>query len=86
MTNPKFQISSKFQVPMTTPHPIPLPSGERGRVRTLVVSNLVLWNLFVIWPACAKPLRRRQVLGIWCFVPQGMRKFLLPIWEQTKFI
>jgi hypothetical protein len=23
------------------------------------------WNLFVIWPACAKPLRRRQVLGIW---------------------
>jgi hypothetical protein len=33
MTNPKFQISSKFQVPMSTPHPIPLPSGERGRVR-----------------------------------------------------
>jgi hypothetical protein len=55
---------------MSTPHPIPLPSGERDGVRGLVVSNLVLWNLFVIW----------------CFVPQGMRKFLLPIWEQTKFI
>jgi len=33
MTNPKFQIISKLQYQMITPHPIPLPSGERGRVR-----------------------------------------------------
>jgi hypothetical protein len=30
------------------------------------ISNFDHWNLFGIWPACAKPLRRRQVLVIWC--------------------
>jgi len=33
----KFQIPSKLQIPIQnikiSPHPIPLPSGERGRVR-----------------------------------------------------
>ena len=30
--------------------------------------NFGHWNLFGIWPACAKPRHagRRQVLGIWC--------------------
>jgi hypothetical protein len=32
------------------------------------VLNFDHWNLFVIWPACAKPhlAGRRQVLGTWC--------------------
>ena len=47
-------INSKLQFQMT---------------KTVLVKNLVFryWDLFVIWPACAKPLRRRQVLRIWCF-------------------
>jgi hypothetical protein len=32
------------------------------------ILNFDHWNLFVIWPVCAKPLRRRQVLGIWNFI------------------
>jgi predicted CoA-binding protein len=33
-------------------------------------SNIGYWDLFVIWPACAKPRHagRRQVLGIWCLI------------------
>jgi hypothetical protein len=27
--------------------------------------DIGVWDLFGIWPACAKPLRRRQVLGVW---------------------
>ncbi len=36
--------------------------------KTILFEFLILgnWDLFVIWPACAKPLRRRQVLEVWC--------------------
>ena len=33
--------------------------------RVLVSWTLGNWNLFGAWPACAKPLRRRQGFGYW---------------------
>ena len=56
----------------TPPHPSPLPPGERDRVRGGVF-KIGVWILFGIWPACAKPLRRRQVFLLCCLRPLSAR-------------
>jgi len=67
--NPKLQIPNKFQISNLndqTPLTPPSPLGGEGKGEG--ISSIVHWNSFEIWPACAKPLRRRQVIEIWCFV------------------
>jgi len=39
-----------------------MKTNVKQEVYVLVIED---WNLFDYWPACAKPLRRRQVLGVW---------------------
>jgi hypothetical protein len=42
----KYQIINKLQAKIFefSPHPLPLPSGERGRVR-----GIGIWKFFGIW-------------------------------------
>jgi len=69
VTSANFQAPNPKQTPINKiqnskpPHPSPLPTGEgRGEGSYLVIRYE---NLKFVWPACAKPLRRRQGFDPW---------------------